>query len=399
MRIFRPIVLPRISSLGFTVAVAATVTTTFPVGGCKKGDSGKEQAKEADPGGPTPTKAKPEQKAGPKLPAVSAAKVLEKAKPIFGKLPEKMTSESNPITDAKVELGRMLYHDARLSKNQDISCASCHDLKNYGIDVRAPDGNRKTSQGHKGRFGKRNSPTSYNAAMQVAQFWDGRAPTVEEQAKGPILNPEEMAMPDEASTLAVVKSIPGYAEPFKTAFPDDEDPITYDNIGKAIGAFERTLVTPSKFDDFLGGQMGALSQDELRGLELFIDTGCITCHTGPGVGGGMFQKLGVVKPYETDDLGRYEVTKSDADKYVFKVPTLRNVAKTGPYLHDGSIEKLGDVVQIMAEHQLAKGKLSEPELKSMLAFLDALTGELPAAATEVPDLPESGPETPKPDPT
>lgn len=386
MRSFRP--------AGSTV-FALSLSLGALTGACKGDDAAKKGPNPAAKAAAKPKKSDGEKKQKP----VSAAKVLEKAKPLFGALPKVMKSDDNPVTDAKVELGRLLYHDKRLSKNQDISCASCHDLENFGIDVRAPEGKRQTSAGHKGQMGERNSPTSYNAAIHVAQFWDGRAPTVEEQAKGPILNPVEMAMPDEGAAVAVLKSIPGYAEKFAAAFPDAKDAITYDNMARAIGAFERTLVTPSKFDAFLGGEMGALSQDELRGLELFIDVGCITCHTGPALGGSMFQKLGVIKPYETKDEGRFAVTKNEADKFVFKVPGLRNVAKTAPYFHDGSIATLKEAVEQMTKHQLAKGQLSEPEMKSMLAFLDSLTGEPPAGALGAPALPESGPKTPKPDPT
>lgn len=329
------------------------------------------------------------------IPDLSAAQVLERAKPLFGTLPKVMESPDNPVTDAKVELGRMLYFDPRLSKNQDISCNTCHDLAKYGVDPR----NTPTSAGHKGQMGERNSPTVYNAALQVAQFWDGREPTVEAQAKQPILNPVEMAMPSEKAVVKVLASIPGYVEKFKAAFPDDKDPVTYDNMAKAIGAFERTLVTPAPFDQFLAGNMGALDKKQLWGLSLFMDVGCTTCHTGPGVGGTMFQKLGSVKPWPTKDEGRYAVTKQEPDKFVFKVPLLRNITKTGPYLHDGSIKDLREMVQKMAEHQTAKGRLSDAELDAMMAFLDALTGPVPDDRIAKPELPPSGPNTPKPDPT
>ncbi len=357
----------------------------------------------AAPSGKAPAKAKAgheadKGKAAKKkeaIPDVSAAQILERAKPLFGKLPAVMESPDNPITDAKVELGRMLYYDTRLSKNQDISCNTCHDLAKYGVDPRGT----PTSAGHKGQMGDRNSPTVYNAAMQIAQFWDGREPTVEAQAKQPILNPVEMAMPNEKAVVKVLESIPGYVEKFKAAFPDDANPVTYDNMAKAIGAFERKLVTPGPFDKFLAGNMGALNKKQLWGLQLFMDVGCTTCHTGPGLGGTMFQKLGSVKPWPTKDEGRFKVTKQEADKFVFKVPLLRNITKTGPYLHDGSISDLGEMVQKMAEHQTAKGRLSDAELDAILAFLDALTGEIPKDLIAKPELPPSGPNTPKPDPS
>ncbi|RMG98813.1 MAG: cytochrome-c peroxidase [Deltaproteobacteria bacterium] len=367
------------------------------VAGSACGDKGGPEAK------PAPAKhgasAKEKEQAAAKkkeaIPDVSAAQILERAKPLFSPLPEVMASPDNPVTDAKVELGRMLYYDTRLSKNHDISCNTCHDLEKYGVDPRGT----PTSAGHKGQMGDRNSPTVYNAALQIAQFWDGREPTVEAQAKQPILNPVEMAMPNEAAVVAVLESIPGYVEKFKAAFPDDAKPVTYDNMAKAIGAFERKLVTPAPFDQFLAGNMGALNKKQLWGLQLFMDVGCTTCHTGPGLGGTMFQKLGSVKPWPTKDEGRYKVTKQEADKFVFKVPILRNITKTGPYLHDGSIADLGEMVQKMAEHQTAKGRLSDAELDALLAFLDALTGEIPKELIAKPELPASGPNTPKPDPS
>ncbi len=321
----------------------------------------------------------------------SARTTLEKAKQYFAPLPELAQSESNPITEEKITLGRMLYHDTRLSKNHDISCASCHKLDNFGIDGEV------TSPGHKTQRGDRNSPTVYNAGFHFVQFWDGRAADLEEQAKGPILNPVEMAMVDEASVLTVLNSIPGYVEAFKAAFP--EEGITYDTMAKAIGAFERKLVTPGPFDEFLAGNLEALNDEQLAGLNLFMEVGCTQCHTGPAVGGTMYQKLGNVKPWPSyKDEGRSLISGAEADKYFFKVPGLRNVAKTAPYLHDGSVATLEEMVQLMAEHQTTKGKLSDEELKKMMAFLNALTGEIPTDYIAMPELPENGPDTPAPDP-
>ena len=271
-----------------------------------------------------------------------------RAEQIFGALPSEVASETNPITEPKVELGRMLYYEPRLSKNHDISCNSCHLLDAYGVD------NEPTSPGHRGQRGGRNSPTVYNAALHLSQFWDGRAADVEEQAKGPILNPIEMAMPGEAEVVAVLESIPGYEPLFQQAFPDDSDPIRYDNIARAIGAFERRLVTPSRFDDFVAGDLDALNDAELAGLETFLDTGCTVCHMGPAIGGQLYQKLGLVHPYETSDAGRYDVTGRDADRFFFKVPSLRNIAETHPYFHDGSIAELNEAVRLMAWHQLGR---------------------------------------------
>ncbi|MEQ1570203.1 MAG: cytochrome c peroxidase [Myxococcota bacterium] len=308
---------------------------------------------------------------------------------LFAPLPADMFG-GTPASKELVDLGRMLYYDTRMSKGQDISCNSCHLLDKYGVD------NLPTSPGHKGQLGGRNSPTSYNAALQFVQFWDGRAATVEEQAKGPVLNPVEMAMPDDAAVMAVLKSIPGYEAPFKAAFPAEPDPFTYDNVAKAIGAFERGLVTKnSKFDKYLAGDAAALSADEAAGLDLYVTTGCTACHGGALLGGSMYQKLGVVKPYETADNGRMDVTKNEADKLMFKVPQLRNITKTAPYYHDGSVATLEEAVKTMADYQLGK-QLTDDEVKKIVAFLDTLTGELPTEYVAAPALPESGPKTPKP---
>ncbi len=337
----------------------------------------------------------------PDAPQVDPEAVLAKARPFFGALQDEAKSASNPWTQEKADLGRMLYYETRLSKNQDASCNTCHDLAHYGVDIREQDGARnKTSEGHKKAFGERNSPTVYNAAFHLAQFWDGRAADVEEQAKGPILNPVEMAMLDEASVLVMLASIPGYVEAFEAAFPDASDPISYDNLAKAIGAFERKLVTPSKFDTFIGGDASAFSGAEAAGLQTFMEVGCTQCHSGALLGGNQFQKLGSVKPWpDVTDQGRLTVTKAAPDLYSFKVPSLRNITQTGPYLHDGSIEDLEAVVRKMAEHQLAKGELSDEETRSILTFLDTLTGSIDQDYVQKPELPESGPDTPEPDAT
>ena len=225
-----------------------------------------------------------------------------------------------------------------------------------------------------------------NASTHVAQFWDGRAEDVEAQAKGPILNPIEMGMPDEATVVAALGAIDGYAPLFAAAFPDTEAPITYDNLANAIGAFERTLITPSRFDTYLAGDGSALTAEERAGLDLFVSTGCTACHSGAGLGGSLYMKLGLVTPYETEDIGRMEVTGLESDRHVFKVPGLRNIAETGPYFHDGSIATLEEAVILMANHQLGKN-LSVEEADSIVTFLKALTGELPEGAATVPEMP------------
>ena len=316
----------------------------------------------------------------------------ERARAVFGTLPAEVELPDDPVTDARVALGRALYHDTRLSKNHDISCNSCHQLDRFGVD------GEPTSPGHRGQRGERNSPTVYNAALHIAQFWDGRAADVEEQALGPILNPVEMAMPDEVAVLAVLGSIPGYKPMFEAAFPGEELVLTYDNVGRAIGAFERRLLTPSPLDAFLAGDTQALTPAQLDGLETFLNTGCTTCHQGVGIGGHMYQKLGLVRPYETEDPGRAAITGNPAEQHFFKVPSLRNVSETGPYFHDGSIETLAEAIEIMGAVQLGRD-LNHAEVQSIRAFLGALTGEPPPELAAPPPLPESGPDTPAPDPT
>lgn len=324
--------------------------------------------------------------------AEAAPDLSTKARSIFGTLPSDAASEANPSTVARVELGRLLYEDPRLSKNQDISCSSCHQLNAFGAD------GEPTSPGHQGQRGGRNSPTTFNAALHTAQFWDGREPDVEAQAKGPVLNPIEMAMPSPEAVETVLRSIPGYRPLFDAAFPGESQPITFDNMALAIAAFERTLITPGPFDAFMAGDETALNADQQAGLALFMETGCITCHLGSTVGGTSFQRLGVVKPYENGDVGRLEVTGSESDRQVFKVPSLRNVAQTGPWLHDGSVTELPQMVEIMAEYQLG-ASLSAEQVASIVVFLEALTGEVDPSLAVAPTLPESGPDTPAPDPS
>lgn len=314
----------------------------------------------------------------------------DQAKQIFGVLPQVAENPQNPVTPEKVSLGKSLYFDRRLSKSSSISCASCHDLTMAGVD------GLSTSLGYRWQLGPRNAPTVLNAALEFAQFWDGRAKDLEEQAKGPILNPKEMAATKEL-VLQRLKSIPEYADAFHKAFPDDKEPLTYDNTAKAIAAFERTLLTPSRFDQYIAGNAGALTEQEKQGLQTFVSVGCTTCHNGVGVGGASFQKFGVIhKPDWLKDLGRYEVTKNDADKYVFKVPSLRNVALTAPYFNDGSVWSLEEAVKTMAYAQLGR-TLSDAEAKSIAAFLHALSAD-PAFVVSPPTLPPSSLSTPKPMP-
>jgi cytochrome c peroxidase len=341
---------------------------------------------ESEPAAAPPEAAAP---AATPAPDLAPAALREQARGIFGILPSEAPNPNNPSTPQKVDLGRMLYYENRITLSQQLSCNSCHQLDNYGVD------SEPTSPGHKGQRGERNSPTVYNAALHFAQFWDGRAPDVEEQAKGPVLNPIEMAMPAEAEVIAVLKSIPGYAPLFAAAFPEATDPISFDNMALAIGAFERGLLTPAPFDAFLSGDDAALTAEQRAGLSTFIQTGCITCHNGATVGGRMYQKLGLVEPFPTQDTGREKLTGNEADRFMFKVPSLRNVAKTGPWFHDGSVTSLDDAIRLMAKHQLGKA-LSEAEVSSIRAFLESLTGEVDSEYVAKPELPPSGPETPGP---
>ncbi len=301
---------------------------------------------------------------------------------MFAPLPEVAQSRENPVTQEKVELGKLLYFEPRLSKSGLISCNSCHSLTTAGVD------NLPTSVGHGWQIGGRNAPTVLNAAVLGSQFWDGRAETVEEQAKGPITNPIEMAATEEL-VVKRLKSIPEYVALFKKVFPQEKDPITLDNMAKAIAAFERILMTPSPFDAYLEGDKEALTEDARKGLKLFVKKGCAFCHNGVGVGGGSFQKF----DYGTDQ-GRYTVTKNEKDKKVFRVASLRNVALTYPYFHDGSVWSLEEAVRIMARKQLGV-RLEDREVKYMVAFLESLTGERPDIV--VPVLPPSTAETPRPD--
>lgn len=346
-------------------------------------------------GGEESTPAAPAESAAPAdAPADASDReaLREQARSFLGALPAEAPNPVNPVTPAKVELGRMLYYDERLSKNHDVSCNTCHLLDRFGVD------GTPTSSGHREQRGDRNAPTVYNAALHVAQFWDGRAADVEEQAKGPILNPVEMAMPSEEVVLATLESIPGYASPFAAAFPGEEQPINYDNMARAIGAFERQLLTPGPFDAFLAGDDAAMTDAQVAGLETFIASGCVVCHQGPAIGGTLYRKLGLVRPYATEDPGREAVTGDPADRHVFKVPSLRNVTQTGPYLHDGSIESLETVIHVMGAHQLGV-ELSAEQVASIRTFLEALTGRVDERLIARPELPASGARTPKPDPS
>lgn len=305
----------------------------------------------------------------------------------FGALPRAMPASDNPATPARIALGRMLYYERALSLDSTVSCNNCHLLDRYGVD------HMPVSVGVKAQLGPRNAPTVYNAAGHLAQFWDGRAPDVEEQAKAPILNPVEMAMPNGDAVTARLRAVPAYRAAFAAAFPGEAEPVTYDNVGRAIGAFERLLVTPSRWDAFLGGDSTALTPTELHGLKEFVALGCTTCHNGTYVGGEMYQKVGLVEPWpEQDDLGRYEITHRRGDRLVFKVPSLRNVERTAPYFHNGRVATLQEAVQRMARYQLGR-KPGNAEIESVVTWLKSLTGTVPEDYIAPPASPGAGADT------
>jgi cytochrome c peroxidase len=302
------------------------------------------------------------------------AKIRADAKLVMDVLPDRMPGAEKD-TPARVELGRKLYFEKKLSMNESQSCNTCHDIEGgkAGVD------NLPTSGGAFGKRGDRNSPTVLNAGFHVAQFWDGRAEDLKEQAKGPVLNPVEMAMPDEAEVIKRLTADPEYPKLFAAAFPSAKPALTYDTMAEAIAAFERTLKTDDRLDDFLRGDDGALNGEELKGLELFLGTGCTVCHYGPTLGGLVYHKAGLIKPYEnTEDLGRYAVTKEEDDMFKFKVPSLRNVALTGPYFHDGRIQTLDLAVVKMADMQLGR-QLTAEETALLSAFLKSLSDKKLAA--------------------
>ncbi|HHT9114819.1 MAG TPA: cytochrome-c peroxidase [Candidatus Wunengus sp. YC65] len=310
----------------------------------------------------------------------------KQAKQLFGSLPEVISSETNPITPEKVSLGKMLFYETRISIDGTVSCARCHPISLY-----AADGLRK-SIGNNCKVNPRNAPTIFNAAGQISEHWIGNRQDVEDQAKQSVMGPPSFGMSSYEAVENKLKEIKGYAPLFAKAFPAEKNPIKVDNFAKAVGAFERTLVTPSRFDAFVKGDKTALTDSQKKGLKTFIETGCMTCHSSAYIGGQMYQKFGVFEPYwqytksKEIDEGRYVVTKNEADKYVFKVPVLRNVEKTAPYFHDGSVDRLEKAVWIMGKVQLGKD-LAKPQLEEIVAFLQSVTGVIPEDALTIPLIP------------
>jgi cytochrome c peroxidase len=298
------------------------------------------------------------------------ASLLAVTRSVFGKVPP--ASAASP---ALIALGQHLYTSKELSLNRSQSCDTCHPADGSGSDGQA------TSPGAMGQRGRRNTPTVLNAAHHDMQFWDGRAATLEEQAAGPVTNPVEMAMPDAAAVAARLRTSPHIDRAlFRDAFPGEPDPYTLPHAARAIAAFERTLVTTDRFDRFQDGDRRALSADEKEGLRVFLQTGCASCHNGPLLGANKIMRMGLIHPYESSpaDLGRFEVTRQFGDRYAFKVPSLRNVALTAPYFHDGGTRVLAEAVDRMAWHQLGR-TLTAEERGKIVVFLQALSDEKRAA--------------------
>ena len=328
------------------------------------------------------------------FPAILAIPALWAQMPSHVPIPK-----DNPQTPAKIELGKQLYFDPRVSSTGTVSCNSCHDVLSNGTD------NRPVSMGVHGKLGSRNAPTVFNAAFHSVQFWDGRAASLEEQAKGPVTNPVEMGMPNAEVIVARMKAIPGYGREFEQVFGGPE-PVTMDHIAQAIASFERTLITSaSPYDRFMEGDKSVLTPAAQRGLKLVESIGCTGCHSGPmfngpemPMGQGYYMKFPLnadneyVKKYNLmADLGRYDVTHQDADKHMFVVQSLRNVEVTAPYFHNGSVKDLHEAVRVMAKTQLNR-TLTEAQVRDLVAFLDSLTGGFPHIS--MPRLPETPNTTP-----
>ncbi len=328
------------------------------------------------------------QEALPETPPIPADKVvkLDKKLPVLTwqkALPETPPIPAdNPQSAAKIELGKKLYFDPRLSSNGTVSCNSCHNVMAGGDD------NRPVSVGVDGKTGGRSAPTVWNSAFLSVQFWDGRAPSLEEQAKGPVTNPVEMGMKDWNAVVKTLKAIPGYQPLFKAVFKE-ENPITTDNTVKAIAAYERTLITPnSPYDRYVKGDITALTEQQIQGMNTFAQAGCLACHMGANFSGpqlamgtGFFQKFPSIPGSEYDtkyklleDTGRHQVTGNESDKHSWRVPTLRNIALTAPYFHNGAVATLDEAVRVMAKTQLGK-VLTDKEAQDIVAFLNSLTGE------------------------
>jgi cytochrome c peroxidase len=318
--------------------------------------------------------------------AADDAALLKQAQEIFRPLPQDLASAEFPIKRERVELGRLLFFDPRLTIDGNMSCSSCHQPAFYGTDA------RPKSIGVQQRPHPRNAPTVLNTGALNIVHWRGDRDSLEDQVAKAVTSPITSGQPDEKAIIDRLSRVPGYGPLFAAVFSDEPQPMMIQNIAKAISAYERTLLTPSPFDAYLAGNQEALSSSARAGLAKFINTGCMACHNSVGIGGGIYQKFGVVEDYwkatgsDPVDKGRADVTKDPADLYVFRVASLRNVAMTPPYFHDGSVATLPEAVKVMARVQLGV-TLSEADARDIVAFLESLTGELPASFATAPALP------------
>lgn len=329
----------------------------------------------------------------PSAVAWGADDTMKRAQALFKPIPAKApVLKKNPATAAKIDLGRKLFFDPRLSSSQLISCNTCHNLGLGGADM------QETSIGHGWQKGPRNAPTVFNSVFNTAQFWDGRAEDLFAQAKGPVQASVEMNNQPEEVEKAL-RNIPGYAPLFRKAFPNDKSPISFDNMARAIEVFEATLLTPdAPFDRYLKGDVKALTSKQVEGLRIYMDKGCAACHPGVNLGGNGYYPFGVreapsgeIRPAE--DLGRFKVTNTESDRYVFKAPSLRNVGVTQPYFHSGRVWDMKEAVQVMGSAQLGI-KLTEADAEKVTAFMDSLTGVPPKMI--YPILPPSSATSPRP---
>lgn len=295
--------------------------------------------------------------------------------PVLGNEPITPLPLSIDVDKAKARLGKTLFFDKRLSADNSISCASCHELTAaWGTDL------RPVSAGLNGQLGSRNAPTVYNSVFNFTQFWDGRAESLADQARGPVVNPIEMGMPSWDAAIKKIEKDATYQRAFKSLYAAG---MTADTIVDAIAEYEKTLITPNApFDQYLRGKTDAIDETQKRGYKLFKSYGCISCHQGQNVGGNMFQKFGVLKDIAlqsgslSNDLGRYNLTKNEWDKRVFKVPSLRLAIMTPPYFHDGSVATIDEAVAVMIQFQLGRD-VPEKDKQAIVAFLTSLVGELP----------------------
>jgi cytochrome c peroxidase len=319
-------------------------------------------------------------------PASGQSDLWKQAKSQFAPLPKVIASTDNPVTAEKTRLGKMLFYETRVSVDGTVSCFKCHVIPLYGTD------GLPKAIGNQNKVNPRNAPTVLNAAGQISEHWIGNRSSVEDQAKQALIGPPSFGLALYEDAVRKLNAVPDYAILFRKAFPESRDPVSVDNFANAIGTWERTLVTPARFDKFLEGDASQLKTDESMGLKDFMGTGCVMCHSGTYVGGQSYRKFGITQPYwelthsAQIDSGRYVVTHKEDDRFVFKVPTLRNVEMTSPYFHDGSIDSLSAAVRIMAQLQLGS-TLDDTTTKAIVAFLKSLTGKIPQDALEVPILP------------